>query len=217
MAESKTDGVIVVAGVGRVAIVPDVAHVRLGVTVSRDSVIAARADAATAMTTILGAIRGAGVAPRDVQTAALSVQPRYDYRDGRAPRLVGYDLSNVVSITIRDLASVATVIDGALQAGATSLDSLSFDVDDPTEPEREAREAAVRAARARADTLAGAAGLRVSGVESIVEGGSSGPIMPMPKGGRMMLAADTATPVEAGTADITVTVTVTYRVTPLDA
>ena len=89
----------------------------------------------------------------------LSVQPRYDYRDGKAPALTGYDLANVVEVTVRDLGALGAVVDGALTAGATSLDGLTFRVDDPREAERAARTAAVGEARARADVLAAAAGL----------------------------------------------------------
>ena len=91
------------------------------------------------------------------------------------------------------------------------MDGLTFRVDDPTEPERAARMAAVAAARARAEVLAEAAGVSIASVEDIVEGGPP-PAFPRAKAERMMLAADAATPVAAGTTDISVTVTVTYRI-----
>jgi uncharacterized protein YggE len=162
------------------------------------------------MNAILAAIRIAGVAGRDIRTTLVSVQPRYDYRDGRAPILTGYDLSNQVRVTVRDLAGLGRVIDGSLQAGATSMDSLSFRLDDPTDAERAARLAAVAQARTRAEILAEAAGVVIEGVADIVEGGGPGPGYPQPKAARMMLA-DSATPVEGGTTDVVVSVTVTFR------
>ena len=105
------------------------------------------------------------------RTTLLSVQPRYDYRDGKAPTLVGYDLANVVEVTVRDLATLGAVVDGALAAGATSLDGLAFRVEDPREAERAARTAAVAQARARAEVLAAAADVALAGVSDIVEGG----------------------------------------------
>lgn len=208
---SSTPGTIVVSGTGRIAVEPDVADLRLGVSVARPTVDSARADAAAAMTAILAAIRGAGVAARDIRTTLVSVQPRYDYRDGKPPLLTGYELSNQVSVTIRDLANLGGVIDGSLTAGATSMDSLSFRVDDPTEPERAARLAAMAQARSRADVLAEAAGVTITGVGDVVEGGGGSPGYPQPKAARMMLA-DSATPVEGGTTEISVSVTVTYRI-----
>lgn len=204
-------GTIVVTGTGRVAVEPDVADLRLGVSVSRPTVEAARADAARVMGAILAAVDGAAVARRDVRTSLLSVQPRYDYRDGRAPTLTGYELANVVEVTVRDLAKLGEVVDRTLEAGATSMDSLTFRVADPAPAEREARVLAMDAARGRADVLAEAAGLTIVGVCDIVEGIPARPPIPFVKAERMALAADVATPVEAGSLEVAVTVTVTYR------
>ncbi len=208
--QTSPRGTIVVSGTGRVAVDPDVADLRLGVAVSRPTVEAARSAAAEAMTAILAAVMAAGVAQRDVRTSLLSVHPRYDYRDGKAPTLVGYDLANIVELTARDLASLGAIVDGALSAGVTSLDGLSFRVDDPRDAERTARTAAVAEARSRAEVLAEAAGVAISGVADIVEGGPP-PSWPQPKAARM-LATDAGTPVEAGTTEISVTVTVTFRI-----
>jgi len=204
-------GTIVVSGTGRVSVEPDVADLRLGVAVARATVDAARGVAAETMTAILAAVADAGVERRDVRTALLSVQPRYEYRENQPPTLAGYDLANVVEVTVRDLARLGDVVDGTLRAGATSLDQLSFRVADPEPAEREARLRAMAVARARADVLADAAGLRIVGVSDIVEGGAPPVPMPRVKTERMMLAADAATPVEAGSMEISVSVTVSYR------
>ncbi|HEX6868287.1 MAG TPA: SIMPL domain-containing protein [Candidatus Limnocylindrales bacterium] len=205
------EGSIVVAGTGRIAVAPDVAELRLGVAVDRPTVEAARAEAAALMAAILDAVDGAGVAKRDVRTALLSVQPRYDYRDGKPPTLTGYELANVVEVTVRDLGRLGDVIDATLAAGATSLDGLSFRVADPSPAERDARIRAMAEARARADVLARAADLAIVGVASVVEGAVADAPRPFAKAERMMLAADAATPVEAGSQEVVVTVTVTYR------
>jgi len=204
-------GTIVVTGTGRVSAEPDLADLRLGVSVARPTVVAARADAAETMAAILAAVTAAGVDRRDVRTSLLSVQPRYDYRDNQPPRLTGYELANMVEVTVRDLSRLGDVVDGTLQAGATSLDGLSFRVADPAPPEREARVRAMAAARARADVLAEAARLAIVGVSDIVEGGLAPPPMPRMKAERMRLAADASTPVEAGSMEISVSVVVTYK------
>lgn len=205
-------GTIVVSGTGRVAVQPDLADLRLGVAVARPTVAAARAEAAATMEAILRAVTGAGTERRDIRTTLLSVQPRYDYRDGQAPKLTGYELANVVEVTIRDLDRVGDVVDGALGAGATSMDGLSFRVADPAPAEREARIRAMAASRASADVLAEAAGLTILGVADVLEGDSPRPPTPRYKAERMALAAaDVGTPVETGSMEIAVTVTVTYR------
>ena len=209
--EPTSTGTIVVSGTGRVAVQPDVADLRLGVTVAKPTVEAARGEAAATMDAILRAVDGAGVARADVRTAMLSVQPRYDYRDGRAPVLTGYEIANVVEVSVRDLSALGDVIDATLTAGATSMDALSFRLADPRAAEREARRQAMAEARSRADVLAEAAGVTVQGVSDIVEGQPVRPPGPVAKAQRMALAADAGTPVEAGTLEVAVTVSVTYR------
>jgi len=209
--EPTSTGTIVVSGTGRVAVQPDVADLRLGVTVAKPTVEAARGEAAATMDAILRAVDGAGVARADVRTAMLSVQPRYDYRDGRAAVLTGYEIANVVEVSVRDLSALGDVIDATLTAGATSMDALSFRLADPRPAEREARRQAMAEARSRADFLAEAAGVTVQGVSDIVEGQPVRPPGPVAKAERMALAADAGTPVEAGTLEVAVTVSVTYR------
>lgn len=209
--EPTSTGTIVVSGTGRVAVQPDVADLRLGVTVAKPTVEAARGEAAATMDAILRAVDGAGVARADVRTAMLSVQPRYDYRDGRAPVLTGYEIANVVEVSVRDLSALGDVIDATLTAGATSMDALSFRLADPRPAEREARRQAMAEARSRADVLAEAAGVTVQDVSDIVEGQPVRPPGPVAKAERMALAADPGTPVEAGTLEVAVTVSVTYR------
>lgn len=209
---TPAEGTITVTGTGTVSVVPDIAELRMGVTASAPTVDAARREAASTMQAILAALAAAGVVAADIRTTLLSVQPRYDYSDGRAPVLTGYELADTVAVTVRDLATVADVVDGGLRAGATSLDGLSFRVAEPGPAEREARVRAVAAARERADVLASAEGLTIVGVSDIVEGAAILPPGPRYKGQRMAMAADAATPVEPGSAEIAVTVTVSYRV-----
>jgi uncharacterized protein YggE len=209
--QTKAAGSIVVSGTGRVVVDPDVADLRLGVAISRATVAEARSAAAEAMTAILTALETAGVGRRDTRTTLLSVQPRYDYRDGQPPVLSGYDLANLVEVTVRDLAALGAVVDGALSAGATSLDGLTFRLEDPSAAEVAARTAAVVQAKARAEVLAAAADIRIAGVSDIVEGGPP-PAWPLPKAARLTMVAEAATPIEAGVTEIAVTVTVTFRI-----
>src|SRR6476620_10877195 len=89
---------ISVTGMGKVVISPDVADIRLGVSITRPTVQAARADAATLMTRVLAALKRLGIADKDIQTTTLSLQPVYAYSNGAtAPRITGYTLSNGVA------------------------------------------------------------------------------------------------------------------------
>lgn len=202
---------ISVSGTGQVFLSPDVADLRLGVMVTSKTVRDARAQAATLMTRVLASLKKVGIADKDIQTTALSLQPNYDYSTGgNPPRLTGYTLTNAVAVTVRDLTKLGDAIDGAMGSGATTLDGVSFRVDDPTRAQAQARTAAMTEAKAKADALATAAGVTISGVASI---GETVAAVPYPIYYGAMAGAvpkETATPVQAGTNEVSVTVAVVY-------
>ena len=138
------------------------------------------------MTAVLAALRSAGIADKDLKTSILTLQPQYDYSNsGNPPRLDRLPFfSNAVSATVRNLDSLGDAIDGALAAGATSLDGVNFRVDDETKAEAQARTAAMADAKAKADALA-IGGRRLDhGVASIVETVAPAP-NPIPVRGRL--------------------------------
>ena len=210
--DTMPEHTISVSGTGRVVITPDIADLRLGVTVTKNTVKAAREANAAAMTKVIAALKALGIADKDIQTSGLSLQPVYDYSsNANPPKLTGYMLTNGVAVTVRDLDKIGDAVDDALTAGATSLDGVSFRVEDPSRAEEQARKAAMTTARAHADTLAASAGVRISGVASISE--TSGPTpFPIYWGAERAAAlqADASTPVEVGTNEVTVTVSVVY-------
>src|SRR5918995_5280261 len=148
---------ITVPGTGRVTVEPDVASVRLGVNIQRESAGQAREDAANTMNAIIEAITGQGVERRDVRTAMVTLGPVTDYSEG-GPRIVGYQLLNSVEVTLRNLDVAGALIDATLGAGASTLDSLEFRLEDPSAAEETARTLAIENAHSRATTLATAAG-----------------------------------------------------------
>jgi uncharacterized protein YggE len=211
--ESRDPGRIVVPGVGRVVVRPDVASLRLGVVVVRPTAGEARQAAAATMTAVVDALQAGGVEPKDLRTSLVSLDAVRDYSSERGPRVTGYQLSNAVEATIRTIDAAGGLIDAALAAGATSLDGLSFRLADPRDALAEARRLAVADARARAETLAGEAGVELGRVVAITEGGFVAPGPPLPMAElHMKSASDVATPVEAGTDELSVTVSVTYAI-----
>lgn len=205
---------ISVSGTGHVILSPDVADVRLGVNVTAGSVAAARERAAAAMSAVIARLKGLGIAEADIKTSMLSLQPTYDYNAGtNPPHITGYQFGNSVVATIRNLDKVGDAIDQSLAAGATSLDGVTFRVDDQTAAEAQARTAAMNDAKAKAQALAAAAGVSISGVSSISETVAPVPY-PIDYGAAAGAAPskDVATPVQPGTNDISVTVAVVYLI-----
>jgi len=206
--DQPAEHTISVTGEGKVLLTPDVADVNLGVTVQRNNLGAARDEAAQIMNAVIAALHNLGIADADIKTTSLSVSPLYDYTG--VQRITGYQVNNIVAVHVRDLTLLASVIDDSVGAGATDVNGINFDVADRAAAERSAREAAVRDARARTDTLAAAAGVTITGVASISESYSS----PWPWYGRG-LAEDSngaPTPVQPGTAELSISVAVVFLI-----
>jgi uncharacterized protein YggE len=210
---TSNEHTISVSGTGEVTLSPDTADLRLGVNVTATSVKAARATAAKSMTAVIAALKALGIADKDIKTSWVSLQPTYDYQSGtNPPRVTGYTFANSVNVTIHDLDKVGDAIDNSLAAGATSLDGISFRVADEAAAEAQAREAAMTDAKAKAQVLATAAGVSISGVASINETVSPIPY-PVYYGSMGAPASkDVATPVQPGTSDVTISVTVVYLI-----
>ncbi len=205
---------IAVAGSGKVVVVPDLATVSLGVVIERNTAKAAREAAAQAMTKVVAAIKKLGIDEKDIATANVSLSPVYDYPTNHAPRIRGYQLQNTVTVTVRNLDKLSDVLDDGVLAGATSVDGISFDVADRAAAEAKAREAAVKDAKAKADTLANGLGVRISGVANVSEQVSTPIWYERSLAAAAPVAGDKAaeTPVLPGTTDVVITVQVTFLI-----
>jgi uncharacterized protein YggE len=212
-AEPSVSGTIVVPGRGTVVVSPDVASLRLGVVVVRPTAGDASHAAAATMTAVLDALVAGGVERPDLRTSLISLDAVHDYSSERGPTVTGYQLSNAVDATVRSIDTAGALIDAALAAGATSMDGLSFRLADPREALHEARRRAVADARSRAETLATEAGVTLGRVIAIAEGGSGSPGPPLPMAElRMHAGAGPTTPVEVGTDELAVALTVTFAI-----
>jgi uncharacterized protein YggE len=201
-----------VSGAGTVSLAPDVADVMLGVSVTKPTVKDARDAAATAMDAVLAAVKKDGVADKDIVTVNLSLNPVYDYSSSSsAPRLVGYQFSNTIKVSVHDLAKLPAVVDDSVAASATTVQGISFRLDNPKPVEAQARQLAMTDARAKADALASAAGVQIKGVASISETTVSTPIY-YAAAGLADKAASVSTPIQSGTTDIQIQVTVSYLI-----
>lgn len=200
---------ITVSGTGKVTVVPDVARVNLGVTLSKSTVKAARDGAATSMTAIIAALKALGIADADIQTSGLNLSPQY--ATGSSTRIVGYTISEQLQVTVRDLDKAGDVVDTATAKGATDVNGIWFEISDPAKAQNDARAAAVTAARSSAQALAGAANVSLGSVISISDATPTF-VGYYPNVGARDTAAPAATPVQPGTQDVTATVTVIYAI-----
>lgn len=217
---------ISVSGVGKISAAPDVAEIRVGVVTQGATARDALTANNEAMAALIAELKGRGVATKDVQTTNFSVNPRYSQPAPRlpnqppvefVPRIVGYDVTNMVQITARDLAKLGVLLDAVVQAGANQMHGIQFRIDEPEKLLDQARKRAMADARRKAEILAGEAGVVAGPPLRIQEAGGLPPPQPMPMMARTMsFRADAAVPVAAGEQDLSVTVHVIYELKPAE-
>jgi uncharacterized protein YggE len=198
---------LTVSASGMVTVVPDVARVYLGVSLTKPTVKAARDAAAGAMTNILTAIKALGVADADIKTTGLSLYTQY--ATGSSTKIVGYAINEQVQVTVRDLDKAGDVVDAATAKGATDVNGISFEIADPAKAQNDARAAAVAAARTSALAMASAAQVTLGAVLSIADTGAPTPIFYGAASAAPM--ADVKTPVQPGTQDVSAMVTMVFE------
>jgi uncharacterized protein YggE len=198
-------GTLSVVGTGVVATEPDTATTSFGVTTQAATAQEAMAQNSQEMARVIEALKGAGIAAKDLQTQYVSVDPRYDDR-GR--QVTGYAASNSVSAIVRKLSQVGDVIDAGIASGANNVSGPALSRGDRAKLYREALDSAVADAKAKAQVLAQAAGVSLGAVRSMTENAQmdGGPVP------ATFAALETVrTPIEAGTTNITATVRVVFK------
>lgn len=203
---------ISVSGVGRVTGTPNLLRLQTSITVVRPDVKDALQEANTTMAKVQAKLKADGVAAKDLQTSGLSVQPHYTYT-GSTSKLDGYEVSENLSVVLRDLAKAGSVISDAAQVGGNELQlaGATLDLDEDDALIAQARQAAFADAKAKAAAYADAAGRSLGAVVSISESTSSQP-QPITYAAPMAAASGAMAPVpiEAGSQDVTVTVSVVW-------
>lgn len=204
---------LTVAAEGRVERTPDVADLTAGVVTQASTASEALRLNAQRMTTVIAALKRAGIADRDIQTAGLNLNPQYLYRENQPPQLTGYQVTNNVSVRVRDLDNMGRTIDALVAQGSNQINGPSFRLDKPDAALDEARVSAMKKARERAEIYARATGLRVGRIMQISEGSAMvPPPHPIPMA-RMesMAAKDASTPIAPGEVEASVIVNVTFE------
>ncbi len=193
---------------------PDRAEITIGVSSRAAAAQAASAQNATDSDKVIKAIKQALGSGGFVKTSGYSLAPQYDYSNGHAPRLTGYEATNSVIVTVDDLPLLGKVIDSATQTGANNVNGIAFTLRDSSAVREQALAEAAKRARANAEALAAALGVHVVGV---LEAEPSELPMVHPRPMALMapsgmLEKRVATPIEAGDLEIRSSVTVTLEV-----
>lgn len=212
--QSQQEG-IWVTGTGKVAVVPDVANVSLGIESQEATVAAAQSKATEAMNQVKGALTDHGVAEKDIQTQQFSISQVTRWDDEKNQEIViGYRVSNMVVVKIRDIDKAGTIIDAVAEAGGdlTRINSIYFSIDDPSIYYEEAREKAVEQAEAAARQLANLGGVSLGKPTYISESISAPPIIRAAEWVVPAAAPVAPTPISPGEMEVRLDVQVIYAI-----
>ena len=202
------DKLVTVTGQATISVPPDIAEIRIGVTSHGKNAREASEANAKQMTAVMTAIKNNGIAERDIQTSRLSLQPQYDPSKAGPARLLGFQVTNQLTVKIHDIDRLPAILDHAIAAGANEMSGIEFEVSEQSKLLDQARDDAIADAHRKAELYAKAAGAKLGPVVAISEEGASSP----PRALAQMRAG--AVPVAPGEQTLRAVVTVSYELAP---
>lgn len=216
----KQQTFVVVTGEGEVQAAPDMAILDLSVLREAKTAREALTDNNKAMSKVLGAMKEAGIEDRDLQTSGVNIQPTYTYPNDKnglkAPKIIGYNVTNGLTVRVRDLNKVGDLLDKSIDLGVNQSGGLRFVNDDPSKALMDARKKAMENSMEKAKILTETAGAKVGRVLEITEYVNNGRPMPMARTKMIAMAAEPASdsvPLSAGENSYNVNVTVKFEIT----
>ena len=199
-------------GAGVVTAAPDIVIVTIGVTTRGARPAEALAANSADMRAVIDAVTAAGVAERDVATSGFSISPVYGAQrpgvETPAP-IVAYEVTNQLTVRIRDLAASGAILDRVVAAGANQINGIRFDIAEPQPLEDEALRLAIADAKRKADLMAAAAGVRLVRVLSVSAYGAAQPAVY-----ERAAFSIASTPIVGGERSITATATLLFEIAP---
>lgn len=204
-----------VNGTGQAFLSPDIAYIYIGVHSEEATAADAVATNNRETQKVIEALKQAGVDPKDIRTTNFSIWPNQQYGPDGQPVGTRYVVDNSVFVTVRELENLGDLLDSAIGAGANSINSIQFDVEDKTEALKKAREEAVKDAKEQAKELADAAGMTLGEVQSIgFQDASPVPYMDSygKGGGGAAIEQAASVPIQPGQLTLTVYVNMSYEI-----
>ena len=212
--EVKMNRIISLTGHGEVRAVPDMAVINMGVVSSAETARAALDANTKAMTELIANLKAANIDDKDIATSNFSVNPRLDYgqNGGQVPKLVGYDVTNAVTVIVHKIDGLGALLDNVVSSGSNQINGISFSVSNSDAAMDEARKLAVKDATHKAQIYAGAASINMGNIMSLSE--SSGMAEPPVTFSRAKaMSADSApVPIAQGSQVISVDVNISWEI-----
>ncbi|MEC7888525.1 MAG: SIMPL domain-containing protein [Pseudomonadota bacterium] len=195
---------------------PDIVDIGAGVTSQASTAVEAMRINAREMNAVIDRIKALGIKDKDIQTTGINLSAQYDYDQSTSRQVFrGYQASNRVNVTLREVPSAGEVLDALVAAGATDINGPNFALDDDTGARAQARKAAFDKARAQAEEYARWSGFSGVRLLEINESVAAGPPMPYAQSAerKMMDVSAAPTPVEPGLVGTMVSLTVKFEMT----
>lgn len=204
---------ITIAGEGKISSLPNVAEISLGLISEGKDIPATQRDNSIKVNAIIAALKVLGIAEADMQTSNYSINPRYEYLDGRQ-NIIGYSVNQNLSIKVRDLSKVGDVVAKAGELGSNQVNGVTFTIDDPSSIQQSARKEAIADAEKKAKDLAGSLGVTLVRVVGFSESTPGVPVPPMyySKMDSMQAAGPVAPEIQPGELDVKADVMITYEI-----
>lgn len=203
---------LTMTGTGQVQDAPDQATISAGVQTEARTAAAALEANTRAMSQAVASLKEAGIADRDLQTSRFQVSPVYSNNNNpqrnEPPRIVGYQVSNQLTVRVRDLARLGEILDQVVNQGANTINGPNFGFADPTERTDTARRRAVEDATRKARLYAEALGVSLGQIVSVDEQGGG---FPRPEAMAMRVSRGADVPIEAGELTLTVNVNIVWE------
>lgn len=210
--EAKVLRSISISGHGEVRTVPDLAIVSIGVTTQAKTAREALDTNSKSMQSLLDEMKTLGVESRDITTSNFSIAPRIDYgRDNNQPgKVVGYDVNNMVTVTVRKIDDLGGLLDVAVTSGSNTISGITFSVAKPDAMLDEARKLAVADAKHKAEIYAAAGGFTLGNIISLSEGGAYP--APQPYVFKSARSESADVPIAAGESALSIDVSIAYEI-----
>ncbi|USA60246.1 SIMPL domain-containing protein [Qipengyuania citrea] len=195
---------------------PDIVDIGAGVTSQASTAVEAMRINAREMNAVIDRIKALGIKDKDIQTTGINLSAQYDYDQSTSRQVFrGYQASNRVNVTLREVPRAGEVLDALVAAGATDINGPNFSLDDDTGARAQARKAAFDKARAQAEEYARWSGFSGVRLLEINESVAAGPPMPYAQSAerKMMDVSAAPTPVEPGLVGTMVSLTVKFEMT----
>ena len=212
--EVSNERFIEVGGEASVNVTPDFAYVTLGVTSTAKDASEAMAANAKSVSALISAIKAEGVAPADIQTSSLSISPQFSNpapNAAEAREITGYVVSDMVTVTARDLSRLGGLLDKAVQAGANSMYGIAYGENNPEALLDKVRPLAVADARRKAEIYANAGGAKVGRLMTLTEQGGAAPVQFARQA--YMESPSAPMPIEVGHDKLTIAITAQFELT----